>query len=114
MLAPPKVIKIDTEGAEHTVLRGARDLLASHLVPYVVAEILEFGLAEMGSSQAALRGFMAEHGYSTFGIYSGGAMPKLIPPATELTSDFIINILFSTIDDVAKLWPVENFAPRSA
>ncbi len=114
MLPTPKVIKIDTEGAEHTVLRGAQALLTGQKVPYIVAELLEFGLGQMGSSQAALRGFMADLGYSMFGIYSGGAMPKLIPPTTALTCDFIVNVLFSTADDVAKLWPIEHFAPRSA
>src|SRR6185503_3977525 len=43
-LPTPKLIKIDTEGAEHKVLLGARRLLAGAAVPYVIAELHEFGL----------------------------------------------------------------------
>ncbi len=38
-LAAPRVIKIDTEGAEHRVIAGAKTLLATHR-PYVVYESL--------------------------------------------------------------------------
>jgi len=112
-LPMPRLIKIDTEGAEHRVLTGAAGLLRECRVPYIIAELHEFGLAELGSSQRDLRRFMAEQGYATFGLYFDGAMPKLIPPETSLRPPHIINLLFSTVEDVARLWQMEQFDPRA-
>jgi len=112
-LPAPKLIKIDTEGAEHRVLMGAAGLLSGRRVPYVIAELHEFGLVELGSSQRDMRRFMEAQGYATFGLYFDGAMPKLIPPDTELQPPHIINLLFSTVEDVARLWQVERFDPRA-
>lgn len=113
-LAAPKLIKIDTEGAEQRVLEGARTLLSGRKVPFVVAELHEFGLAEMGCTQESLRGLMDDLGYSTFGLYLNGALPKLIPPGTRIQSPFIINLLFSTPEQVALYWPAATIDPRSA
>lgn len=104
-LPAPKLIKIDTEGAELQVLRGCRTLLAGGEVPYVVAEYHPFGLAKMGAAPEDLRGFMESLGYATFALYYDGAMPKLIPPGTALGLPSIVNLLFSTPAHVARLWP---------
>lgn len=103
-LPTPKLIKIDTEGAELDVLRGCRNLLESR-VPYVVAEYHPFGLAKMGATTADLRAFMESRGYATFALYYDGTMPRLIPPGTEIAVPSIINLLFSTPEHVAKAWP---------
>jgi FkbM family methyltransferase len=108
-LPPPKLIKIDTEGAEHSVLQGARGLLADHKVPYVITELHDFGLEAMGTSQQGLRDYMQSFGYDTFALYQDGVLPKLIPPGTRITSRYFMNLLFSTPADVAKLWPHEEF-----
>jgi FkbM family methyltransferase len=107
----PRLIKIDTEGAEHTILRGATKLLAAHAVPYIVTELHNFGLERCGSSQAGLRDFMREFGYDMFLLYPDGALPKLIPPGTFLSSPVLVNVVFSTPDDVAALWPAEHYQP---
>ncbi len=108
-LAPPKLVKIDTEGAEHAVLQGAAGLLRHHAVPYIIAELHDFGLEAIGSSQQGLRRFMLDYGYETFALYQNGALPKLIPAETRLTSQYFFNLLFSTPGDVARLWPNEHF-----
>jgi FkbM family methyltransferase len=110
-LAPPRLIKIDTEGAEHRVLAGAIELLMEFEIPYIVAELHEFGLEQLGSSQGALRGFMANLGYDTFLLYHDGSLPKLVPRGTLITSKFFLNVLFSRLDDVAALWKVETHHP---
>jgi FkbM family methyltransferase len=110
-LAPPRLIKIDTEGAEHRVLSGAINLLREFEIPYIIAELHEFGLNQMGSSQSALRGFMAELGYETFLLYEDGSLPKLVPRRTMVASKYFLNLLFSTPEDVGALWRVENFDP---
>jgi FkbM family methyltransferase len=112
-LAPPRLIKIDTEGAEHRVLAGASGLLREFEVPYIIAELNEFGLGQLNSSQAALRRCMSELGYDTFVLFHDGSLPKLIPPTTRIASRFFVNLLFSTQEHVAALWPVENFDARA-
>ena len=112
-LTPPRVIKIDTEGAEHRVLTGAADLLREFEIPYIIAELHEFGLNQMGSSQTALRGFMTELGYDTFLLHHDGSLPKFVPRATRIASKYFINLLFSTPEHVGALWPVETFDARS-
>jgi FkbM family methyltransferase len=112
-LTPPKLIKIDTEGAEHRVLAGAVKLLMEFKVPYVIAELHEFGLSQMGSSQSGLRGFMANLGYDTFLLFADGSLPKFVPRDTRIASGFFLNLLFSTPDNVAALWKVETHDPRT-
>lgn len=104
-LAPPKLIKIDTEGAECQVLAGCKGMLKGRQIPFVIAEYHPFGLAKMGASTQALRGFMEAHGYSTFVLYHDGAMPRFVPPATELDLPFIVNILFTTPENLARVYP---------
>ena len=108
---PPKLIKVDTEGADQHVLEGARQLLTEAAVPFVVAELHEFGLEKMGCSQATFRGFMESLGYSTFSLFFNGALPKLIPPKTRVHSQYFINLLFSTPEMVSEYWPDEAITP---
>lgn len=108
-LPAPKLIKVDTEGAEHQVLSGARGLLEGCNVPYVIAELHEFGLAKLGSSQMELRRYMESFGYDTFAIYNSGCLPKLIPPGTRVASPYIMNVLFSTPENVGRIWNFDWF-----
>lgn len=108
-VSAPRLIKIDTEGAERRVLAGTVELLRAHVVPYIVAELHEFGLLQLGSSQEDLRRFMEGFGYSTFALFYDGSLPKLIPPQTRLESPNFLNLLFSTIEDVGQLWHSERF-----
>ncbi len=107
------MVKIDTEGAEHLVLRGAEALLTERETPYIIAELHGFGLERMGSSQAGLRAFMAAHGYETFLLYWDGSLPKLVPARTRIEGAGFLNLLFSTPEHVAALWRVERFDPRA-
>ena len=57
------VIKVDVEGAEFLVLKGAQETLAKYH-PMVLVEIIDRQLREMGSSAAELRLFLKGHGYT--------------------------------------------------
>lgn len=106
----PRLIKIDTEGAEQRVLEGASRLLAEAHPPFIIAELHEFGLQKLGCSQESLRRYMESHGYSTFFLFADGALPQLVPPKTTIKTGFIVNILFSTPEAVGEAWsdePVE-------
>jgi FkbM family methyltransferase len=110
-LATPRLIKIDTEGAEQRVLEGARGLLEGCRVPFVIAELHEFGLQKMGGSGASLRALMEGFGYSTFALYYDGALPKFVPRETALAMRVISSVLFSTPEQVASCWPSTLFDP---
>jgi FkbM family methyltransferase len=111
-LPTPKVIKIDTEGAEQRVLEGMRDLLSRQKPRFVVAELHTFGLDRMGCNQEGLRGFMAGLGYSTFGLTYAGELPRFIPAATRIEAPFILNLLFSKPEWVGEYWPTAVIDPR--
>ena len=112
-LLNPKLIKVDTEGAEQNILEGGCKLLQGASVPFVIAELHEFGLKKMGYSQQTLRSFMENLGYSTFILFFNGVLPKLIPPKTQIRSEHIINLLFSTPEAVSEYWPEETISVDS-
>jgi FkbM family methyltransferase len=108
----PRLIKIDTEGAEQRILEGATEVLYERKPPYIVAELHEFGLNQLGCSQMSLRTFMAKAGYQTFQIFSDGSRPELVPQDKKIVSNWIINLLFSTEKAVNEAWP--EAAPDTA
>jgi FkbM family methyltransferase len=111
-LPAPKLIKIDTEGAEQRVLEGMRGLLAREKPPFVITELHTFGLDKMGCSEASLRACIEGLGYGSFGLTYAGALPRLVPAATRIQSPGIINLLFSTPEWVGKYWRNAMFDPR--
>lgn len=90
----PRAIKIDTEGAEHSVLKGALQTLTNTPVDYVVAEINRFGLERMGTTEAALRGMMTELGYETLAFNPDGLGMVAIGPDDRVESDYVFNLVF--------------------
>jgi FkbM family methyltransferase len=107
--APPgfaKLIKIDTEGNETSVLRGARNFLAGAQVPAVIAEINRFGLAQLGSSEQEMRALMTDLGYTTYALV--GPLPVRLAAHESLQSHYVYNVLFANPQlqqIVADRWP---------
>jgi FkbM family methyltransferase len=100
----PRLIKLDVEGAEEHVLRGAGDFL--QVIPYIVCELNQDALVTFDCSQASLRRYMSLQGRDCFILHDDGALPTLVPPETVITSKWANNnVLFSTLDDVGALWP---------
>jgi FkbM family methyltransferase len=89
----PKLIKIDAEGCELSVLRGAQSLLSKR-VPYVICEVNHFALEQMGTSEAELRAYMASHGYETNALNpeTGEIVP--LRPDQRVVSNNVFNLLF--------------------
>lgn len=107
-----RCIKIDTEGAEQLVLEGSASLLAQSRVDFIIAELHEFGLEKLGSSQMTLRNLMASYGYECYVLGWSGALPKHIPVGTIIRAPFIINLLFAKPASVASLFPEDTVDPR--
>jgi FkbM family methyltransferase len=101
-----KLIKIDTEGNEARVLRGARNFLTRAQVPAVIAEINQFGLAQLGSSEQEMRTLMTDLGYTTYALL--GDLPVRLAPHESIQSSYVYNVLFANPQlqqIVADRWP---------
>lgn len=108
-----RLLKVDTEGHETAVFRGAERLLRDGRIDFVVAELNLPGLAANGSSQAALRARLLEHGYHAFLLDHDGGLPRLVPPGTAVRQDYTCNILFCRPESLAECWPVVDNTPAS-
>jgi FkbM family methyltransferase len=101
-----KLIKIDTEGNETSVLRGARNFLTRAQIPAVIAEINQFGLAQLGSSELEMRTLMTDLGYTTYALL--GDLPVRLAPHESIQSSYVYNVLFANPQlqqIVADRWP---------
>lgn len=66
-LRPPRLVKIDVEGAELLALRGMQAGLAKHQ-PFVVLELTDSWLRQLGGSAAELLQLMRDLGYSAWDL----------------------------------------------
>lgn len=100
------LIKIDTEGADESVLHG----LGAWRPDFIVAELNPFGQKQLGHSDSTFRVFMRGLGYDCFLIFDDGRMPALVPPNSEIghgPNGFVFcNVLFSTLENLAVAWPL--------
>ncbi|CAK0761528.1 FkbM family methyltransferase [Gammaproteobacteria bacterium] len=110
--APIRVLKIDTEGAEHTVLQGAETLLKAGLVEYIVCELHEFGLNQMRSSQDELRSYVLQFGYETFVLGHKGTLPRFCPTGIRIRTPGISNLLFAKASALAQIYTEADFQIR--
>src|SRR5262249_24255320 len=101
-----KLIKIDTEGNEANVLRGARNFLPRAQVPAVIAEINQFGLAQLDSSEQELRTLMTDLGYTPYALL--GELPVRLASHESIQTSYVYNVLFANPQlqqIVADRWP---------
>ncbi|NES75182.1 MULTISPECIES: FkbM family methyltransferase [Okeania] len=91
-----KMIKIDTEGAELDVIKGAVNTLYQYDVPYIICEINKFGLQQMGTNETELREFMESLKYETYLITSDeiNQLVKL-PIGKYYQTSHVFNVLFT-------------------
>lgn len=102
-----KLLKMDTEGADQMILEGGANMLSQH-PPYILVELNPFGLRQYGQDAETFREFMRGYGYSLFLISGEDHIPSLLPAQTRVkyVGDMAVkNVLFSTLEDVAKIWP---------
>lgn len=70
----PGFIKIDVEGAEHLVLKGASNILREHR-PIILAELSDFLLKKNGSSSLEVISFIESFGYEVIDPLRPGIVP---------------------------------------
>ena len=109
-----RLLKIDTEGYELTVLRGAAGLLAERRIDYIVCELNLSGLERNGTDQHALRRFVLDYGYHTFLPDPDGGLPTLVPPGSTIVQEFTCNVLFAAIETLAETWPTVRNQPAAS
>lgn len=105
-----KLIKIDTEGAEAMILRGAARTLIDAEVDFVVCELHQFGLEQLGYSQESLRNFMHAMGYECFVLGYKAGFPWFVPKGVKIQASHICNVLFAKPEVLARYWPVASFS----
>jgi hypothetical protein len=72
----PNLLKIDVEGAELLVLRGAKDLLRRPPggAPAIIFECLDFTYARFGYSRETVLAYLNSFGYEVFRMAEDGAL----------------------------------------
>ncbi|MEP0872333.1 FkbM family methyltransferase [Trichocoleus desertorum AS-A10] len=94
---PPKMIKIDTEGAELQVLKGSINILKSHRVPYIISEVNRFGLQQMGTNETELREWMRSLGYDAYLMQASSPNLVKLEPNQYCDTTKVFNLLFSRV-----------------
>jgi FkbM family methyltransferase len=84
-------LKIDVEGFEPAVLRGAADLLRTRRVRWVLVEIGDATCANAGCSPEEVRAALARHGYVLHAITPEGAIGARVEafPAGSFSANFL-------------------------
>lgn len=69
-LRPPDLIKLDAEGAELAVLKGAQGLISA-TPPLLLMEMEEKNLLAAGASKSAIQAFLKDYGYRAAHLHKG-------------------------------------------
>lgn len=89
-----KAIKMDAEGAEHTILNGAQQVFARTGVPFIISEINRFGLEVMGTTEMRLRRTMSDLGYETYLFQPGQLQLQKLEGDQTPETNYVFNLLF--------------------
>lgn len=95
-----KLIKIDTEGTEHSIIKGGTGIITKYRIPYIICEINRIGLMHMGTDENNLRTLLGELGYKSYLLCSTPEGAKIIKLEldSKVKSDMVFNILFAHQD----------------
>lgn len=93
-----KLILLDAEGAEHSILKGGINTIVDLDVPYIICEINHDAMHNCGTSQIGLRSFLRAYGYNDYMLTDGRLEPA--PPNKEMYirddtgREYVFNMLF--------------------
>lgn len=94
-----KIMILDAEGSEPSIIRGAINTIVDNDVPYIICEINNFALKQCQSSQMTLRAYLSMYGYTgyvmneTEVVGTGKDEVKAFVPDTD--QEVVFNMLFS-------------------
>lgn len=101
----PKVIKIDVEGAELQVFRGAAKLFSQPELEFIICEFNVPQLHRFGTSVDDLRAFMAEKGFGLYMLDNEDRLPKYVPRGVAIRMTSVANMLFAREEALGRYWP---------
>ncbi len=90
----PRLIKIDAEGMEYEILKGALRTVLGYGVPFVICEVNRFALEQMGASETKLRQFMRLIGYRVSLLKPDGSGLQELGDEEYVESESVFNLLF--------------------
>jgi FkbM family methyltransferase len=99
-----KLIKMDVEGYEVNILKGAEKLLERKCVKYWIVEYCIQELVRMGESLESLRELMSKYGLSMFVLDANGGFPKYYPRSVDICSPWLSNLLFAYPEELGMDW----------
>ena len=103
-----KVIKMDVEGSEVAILKGAKKILQEHLVKYWIIEYCPPELHRMGETLNSLRDYMANFGLEMFVLDYSGGFPKHIPRNVFTYGKYLQNLLFADFEQLGSDWIADD------
>lgn len=89
------LIKIDVEGADMRVLRGAHRILQRTNAPDLIVEVADGFLRNAGSSEQELLNYLNQLGYQPFCFTQYGLKPYIFDPNLPQEKKPIVNLYFS-------------------
>ena len=94
-----KLLMLDAEGAEHSILKGAINTIVDYDVPYIICEINNYALKQCQTSQMALRSYLSIYGFQGYIVNDNdvteaerGELSLTIP---GIDMDIVFNMFFS-------------------
>ena len=94
-----KLLMLDAEGSEHSIIKGGVNTIADSETPYIICEINNFALNRCMTSQLSLRSYLSMYGYKPFVMNEkevidvGKDEVKAFIPDTD--QEVVFNMLFS-------------------
>lgn len=99
-----KLVKIDVEGFEVKVLKGAHDLLSNKRVRYWIVEYIPTTYEANGESLDSLRKYMSQFDLDMFILDYQRGFPKFYPAGLNFSGRYVMNLLFAQMNNLAADW----------
>lgn len=94
-----KLIMLDAEGSEHSILKGGINTIIDSEVPFIICEINDFALDKCGTSQMNLRSYLSVYGFTPYAMNEEKVVDvhkgKVTAFMPDLKNEIVFNMLFS-------------------